>query len=444
MPATHPDHRGGLQWLMAVPALALLGWFVVAVGVAGVDPVAWWSGLGVPALNPAFADAWGALSGAACRARGIDAYVSNPCDPLGRTFVYPRLWLLAGHIGLEGRATALGIVSVLAYLGSCFALFRPRDAIEALLTGALVVSPAALLGIERGNNDLLVFALVAAMLVAARATSPAGRPIATLLLWAGTLLKIYPAFLCPIMAAPCDHRQTAGRRIAAQLWFVLAGCGIAGLFLFMHHDLLFVAATDKHKTSWAYGSTVVLNMLDHGSPPRSVELAWRAVVAGAAVGSAALLLMFRAVPVAVLSRQALGERNGLLAASCFYAASYLLTTSFNYKLILLLPAVPALYSLARDSHRRASAFGVLALALIVVVTASLREIGGFGSTSHVSFVLLGLHELAGFGLCVLALAIVAAELGLRWAPIWRAMVVRTPLDVSAAQSATDCPDSVRV
>ena len=107
MPYGSQEHPRSARWLMAAPGLVLLAWFGLAVGFGGMDTYAWWSGLGIPSMKPPFADARGALSGSACWSRGIDPYLSNPCDPWHRIFVYPRLWLQADRLGL-GQESVTG------------------------------------------------------------------------------------------------------------------------------------------------------------------------------------------------------------------------------------------------------------------------------------------------------------------------------------------------
>ena len=93
----------------------------------------------------------------------------NPCDPERRPANYPRVWVELSFLGLGNDDTVpLGLALAAIALVAAFAVVpRGAPARDGVVYGAAICSPATMLGLERGNVDVLLFAF----LVAARAPS---------------------------------------------------------------------------------------------------------------------------------------------------------------------------------------------------------------------------------------------------------------------------------
>ena len=93
-----------------------------------------------------------------CWSRGINVYVNNPCDSLGRSGVYSPIWLWlpvlptgAWWTGFYGTCIALGLCVALTVLPPVGGL-RNR-----LILLAAVVSPHVVFAVERANSDVIIF-----------------------------------------------------------------------------------------------------------------------------------------------------------------------------------------------------------------------------------------------------------------------------------------------
>src|SRR5215831_2500360 len=159
--------------------------FVVFTAFSYAHGSAPWRTIGVDALKTKFEDMQSVTSSWDCTRRGIQAFPNNPCDPQGRPANYPRLWT---HFGVFG----LGLGDTVALVFYLSALLVPGrlSLREGVLYAALLLAPATLLGVERGNVDLLMFALVALGVGVVRRSSWAG---AAPIVLAG-VLKLFPAF----------------------------------------------------------------------------------------------------------------------------------------------------------------------------------------------------------------------------------------------------------
>lgn len=131
-----------------------------------------------------------------CWSRGIDVYMNNPCDPLGRLQDYSPLWLRLPFLAKTDQWTnTLGLTIDLFFLGSLFLIpWHTDTGVSLLITLCAVLSHATAFALERGNTDVLMFAMIVlfghllAKPLAPRATGY------TFVLAAG-LLKFYPLVL---------------------------------------------------------------------------------------------------------------------------------------------------------------------------------------------------------------------------------------------------------
>lgn len=197
--------------------------FVLLVLVALTAHGDLWTWVGVQPMRPMFADWVNVLSSAETFAAGGNPYLANPTDPHGRMFSYGPWWLWLGALGLT-RADAwwLGVLLALAFLAAAAAVVRPRDAREAGWFAALLVSPPVLLGLERGNSDLVIFVLIAlAGWLVGRERSHAAQVAATGVLVSAAALKLYPLVALTGLGArrgPCVGRVIWMGAGAAVFW----------------------------------------------------------------------------------------------------------------------------------------------------------------------------------------------------------------------------------
>lgn len=125
----------------------------VALGPKGV-----WELWNVPAMTPHFADLRTITGGAESYAQGLDPMVQNPGDPWGRTMNYPRIWQSLYYFGIDQRHTTIfGLILISLFFLGVVLLLPNANPPTIFLVLAAVFSPATLLGIERGNIDLLIF-----------------------------------------------------------------------------------------------------------------------------------------------------------------------------------------------------------------------------------------------------------------------------------------------
>ena len=135
-------------------------------------------GIGVPAYRFPLLDTFGVLAAIDCHRRGIDVYLTNPCDP-GRLHTYTPLWFRLGALPIDISWTpCIGIALALVFVASLLLLPAGRDLRAAGVIAAAALSPAVGFALERGNADLLIFVMAALAVarVASRADAAGGVP----------------------------------------------------------------------------------------------------------------------------------------------------------------------------------------------------------------------------------------------------------------------------
>lgn len=182
-------------WWRCLPSLAGLSALAVLVLLFRLDPPLYDLVLRVVGLEPQsapFLDATYVLGSARCARDGVDVYLANPCDPLGRPYDYSPLLLdlLPPSVSV-GWATAAGLTLAMAFpLSLAFLPFRAA-APDALVMTAAGLSTMVVYALERANIDAAILvAMIGAAALAGR-TLPARLAGDGVILFAG-LLKFYP------------------------------------------------------------------------------------------------------------------------------------------------------------------------------------------------------------------------------------------------------------
>jgi hypothetical protein len=327
--------------------LGLLGCYFLALALLanwrGAEQA--WADLGVPSADLSFFDLRSVTTAWECTRRGIDILPVNPCDPVGRPANYPRLWMAPAGLGLgEGSTVYLGVATAFVFFAAALLMVGHVGSWEALIYAAALCSPAVMLGVERGNADLLVFALVAFALASFR-RGALGRALAhgVLVLAFGVLLR--------------QRREWA-----------LAGAGTAVLLFLVYAvatagDLRSIARAVPQEVKYSYGIGVGIDAARDAvrhtpSAPgvarsRYAGLAVHALVGLAGLGLAAWLALRRgcrrAAPPgeeepAPVSR----DLDAFWAGAGIFGATFALFNNYDYRLVFLLLTLPQLLRWARE------------------------------------------------------------------------------------------------
>ena len=197
--------------------LVVLLWSGYAIGWDAT-----WRSFDVTPLHPYFFDMHVPLDYAACAARGVDPYIPHSCNVAN--FNLPPVWLWLGWLGLDGSASNYFAVAIITCAAAVVvALFRGRSCSEGLLALVAILSPSVMMGVERANPDLLIFALVGAAALLYCEQSKIRSFTTIVLVTAGFILKLFPMFAVAL-AARFSKRTFLFAFIIAVLGLIYLGC----------------------------------------------------------------------------------------------------------------------------------------------------------------------------------------------------------------------------
>ncbi|MDB6128634.1 MAG: hypothetical protein JWM35_2530, partial [Verrucomicrobia bacterium] len=208
-------------------------WLILALVVAGFFAAfGFWPRLfyfiGVNHYGAWFLDTFALLASNDAVTRGLDPYAPNPLDYFHRPHVYSHLWLHLRDLGLtRADVTWLGLSIVAAFLLAALARLRPRTWKQLLWYAAIFCSAPVLLAIERANNDLVIFVLLAPVVACVRSRRQAMWLVGLLLVTVAALLKYYPAVAALVLFNIGDRRELRARVLVFTLVLGLAGLTVA-------------------------------------------------------------------------------------------------------------------------------------------------------------------------------------------------------------------------
>jgi hypothetical protein len=328
---------------------------------------AWGVDWGVAHFSPPFLDTDTILSAVRCMNRGVDVYVSNPCDVLGRVYDYSPLWMVLVVFPATGEwRMPIGLCIDLAYVVSLLLLPVARSKRGAILIAAGVLSSASVFAVERGNSDLVLFVLVAGcatLLCRSALLRAIGYGCALL---AG-LLKYYPLALM-LMAT----REQV--RAMLTVWLFAAATVI--LFVAVTwHDLIRALTLIPQGSYFEdmFGAINVGGGLTKllGLPP----IAGGIIKDVMTIGALALGFMLGRQQSSHTAMALLGEneKSFLLAGAIMLAGCFFTAQNIGYRAVHILLVLPALVALACDSRLRRFRY-TMPIALVLLWSQGWRDI----------------------------------------------------------------------
>jgi len=144
--------------------------------------------------NTQFLDSYAVLAAVDAVSAGADPHGVNPLDPLMRGHVYSDWWLALRWLGLTRAHNFLvGLTWIAGFALTAWATARPRRMLESIWLGAVLLSPPFFLALDRANNDLVIFILLAGCGWAVSTPARWPRWVAIGSLGLATGLKYFPA-----------------------------------------------------------------------------------------------------------------------------------------------------------------------------------------------------------------------------------------------------------
>ncbi|RJR16738.1 MAG: hypothetical protein C4581_09405 [Nitrospiraceae bacterium] len=147
----------------------------------------------IPLAPPGFYDARQMGMAAESYAQGYDPLIKNPLNQSGNLLNYPRIWHLLFALGInQSHTNLIGSISVfLFFIGiGLFWFSKNIDNLTCLILSIAILSSAVMLGVERGNIELILFFILSLAI----STSYSSNILALFFFLIASFLKLYPIF----------------------------------------------------------------------------------------------------------------------------------------------------------------------------------------------------------------------------------------------------------
>ena len=303
--------------------------------------------MGVPALEHPFMDMRGVAAWCEAASEGKNpsleiTYITFTGEKPVRDFLmnYSPLVLTLGSFGLDqNHSVAWAIALGLLYATSLWFLYGPCSPSHAFLWGILLLSPASVMVVERGNLDMLLFALLVTALLVRKHPLRASAAI----LIAG-LIKFFP-----IGALLAVWREGGGKNRAAA---ILSGAIFLIFLFFLRSRLGLIGTSLTGQYQSAFGCGVVADLFRHYGiigdgnydSIRGV-LVILGVVLLAITGASGFLTSNTAAPRTLCDRM----QYAFFLSAPFMLGLFVMGNQMDYKWIFFLPMVPAVLELFDSS-----------------------------------------------------------------------------------------------
>lgn len=330
----------GLFIVNIVLCVLVIAYSLYSLACYGLD----WPGhpfWGIPRMQPEFADLRLLTHSADCDAT-VQELLNNivNCDPFERTLNYPPITLgLSRLLGINADSTPLLGFSqgVLAIVGVSFAflnLSKLQLNARILLLTLCIGSFPFQLALERGNYDLwvLILLLPLGLLIEAPNPSPLKKwTIATLSFWLAAL-KIFP--LAGIICWSIWQRQ---HRLLNRAYLWLICPAIAGVALQATAVPTLLRNTQKSTGALSFG----LQAVHQGSFWFAIALALKSITI-----LVCLILWLKLLTQRPLTATFRLEHHAVFSLALWIMIPvYILSSSFDYRLLFLLLALPMVINL---------------------------------------------------------------------------------------------------
>lgn len=292
-----------------------------------------WKLLNIPTMMPYFADIRTITGGAESKSLGYDPMIYNPGDPWGRPLNYPRLWQCLYLFGIDQSNTLFfGILIIVLFILGVILLLKTDDNILILLTIISVISPSVLLGIERGNTDLLIFFFVTISILLIKKSRLIYSSIFILI---GFLLKLYPIFTVFLLI-----KQKKKYSVFIYTFLITTLLGL--YFIFNYSDLSLIAKGTSKGTEMSYGMDIlwVFSANFDSNLSKIIRTISYLVVVIVPVSSYWVLKKMKGFRSKIVSN---GFIDFFLGGAAIYVGTFLLGNNWDYRLVFLIFVIPQLY-----------------------------------------------------------------------------------------------------
>ncbi|MEY4572652.1 MAG: hypothetical protein RLZ10_1900 [Bacteroidota bacterium] len=326
------------------------GILIVLRGFLGIDFIPWH-------MSIAFADLITITNTADCNCVFNNPYLNGSCDPWGRLYNYPRIWLSVFSFLKLGKSSTIyiGFLYVIFFTFCASKLNLGRSNKSLLFIFVLLISPPVLLLLERGNNDVLVFSGIILTYYGIKANQNLPENLRLylpiIIFFILGVLKLYPFIL---IITILFEKLTLTKKTAIMLLFVMLSC----LYIFyIKDDLKLILKNTPNPSDMAYGRMVKFWIFNY-----SLELRHKiSIILTSIVIMIALLTQFLFSKMQFAASDTINNSETwlFLCGASIYIGTFLIGNNYIYRIVFLLLCLPNLFSLVRQPKLRYFSIAIL-------------------------------------------------------------------------------------
>lgn len=320
-----------------------------------------WNIWSIPVCPPHFTDVDMMTMGAESHALGYDPLYDNPVHPWNKKLNYPRIWHILFALDIDRSHNDLigSVFVILFFTGLGIFMFSKRYSnLTVLIISLLVLSPSIMLGIERGNIELVIFLILALALLINHYSTIA----ALFLFFLAAVLKIYPAFAFVYLLK--ENKK--------KFWTLfLSASGIFILYLlFTLTDLQQIFLTTPKIAKSSYGLNVLWMGLTH---PRilNLQLSDNVIMTARIFSYVLLVVVFiGAIHLSLKTHNDGRFKQGqhldaFRVGAIIYIGCFVIGNNFDYRFTFLIFTIPQLVSWLHTKDNKYSKVPLITLLAIV-------------------------------------------------------------------------------
>lgn len=325
----------------------------------------------VSKMLPPFADMRVITAGAECIRLGYDVLMENPCDPWQRLMNYPRIWSIFAFWGInQSHTVVLGILCGLLFFVLTFVTIERLNYLESLFYTLILCSPSVMLAVERGNNDLIIFILLALCLLVIKGKNLIWRSFGYVLILLSAILKLYPIF-----ALTSSLKE---KKRDFLLIFIAISIAFAIYVIGNIESLSLVSKATPRSTLLSYGSKVIFDviLLKIGNLSKIFSEDQIAKI----TQIVAPLIYVLGIFIVLFTAYVLAKRGGDLyeeesplginkidafrIGASIYSGTFLIGNNWDYRLIFLLFTIPQILAWIKSRSPLSAIAGLVLLGII--------------------------------------------------------------------------------
>lgn len=339
-----------------------------------------WRHIGVSHMKPLFADLHAVLSAIECHGRGVNVFETNPCDVASRVHVYGSLWLELGKLGLGSvHLFSKGFLVNIVFMAISVWLIKPSSGKEFIVSVLILLSPAVTLGVERANNDLIVFSLLAGSAILFAKPGRIAQIFGLLVIYLSALLKFYPSIL--FAAAVIIARRNKKNF----LMIMVIAIGLFSTWLVTNYAefLLVKAIVPKPLDFYATGARALLAYVGRPYPwILTVPPIWLWMGFMVLIATVSMILAYRLQLSSKSHTKSTLNYVLFIFGFLVLFSTYAINSNYDYRWIFFIFTVPLLFEIKRTALNeklpRRLVSSAFIFALITMWTEALRATGLFG------------------------------------------------------------------